>query len=439
MRLGIFGIPCVQGGKFVGLSKFIGIKQKRMRLIADEAPAMDQSFLSAFSNLNNNEDFRAIILGNPNDIQDPLGKAAEPLNGWTDAFLEPTKTTTWKTRFMNGICVNLIGTDSPNYDFDQGKPARYKYLISREKIADTLSFFPKDSVEYYSMCIGSMKIGTMARRILTRQAAEQNGALKDPIWKDEQRTKVYFVDASYGGDLCVGTSGEFGLDVDGKMIMAFGEPKVIPIIVGGPQPEYQIADFVKQECELLGIPPTHMGHDATGRGSLGTALSKVWGNSDTHPIESGGVPSERPVSLDLFITDEATGQRRLKLCSEHFDRKVSEFYFVVKYAVEAGQIRNMPDQALEDFCARKWDIMKGDRYYVEVKDGTKSKPGMKQRIGRSPDYGDSAAGVVEMARRKGFVISKMGVSEARKSNNDWYSKEAKRLETLRISRQLQSA
>ena len=62
---------------------------------------------------------------------------------------------------MSGRCVNLIGTDSPNFDFPAHQPARYKYLISREKIADTLSFFPKESIDYYSQCIGSMKIGTM--------------------------------------------------------------------------------------------------------------------------------------------------------------------------------------------------------------------------------------------------------------------------------------
>lgn len=74
---------CVQGGKYVGLGKYAGIKQKRMRLIADEAQFMGLTFLSAFANLDKNPDFRAIVLGNPNDILDPLGKAAEPLDGWS--------------------------------------------------------------------------------------------------------------------------------------------------------------------------------------------------------------------------------------------------------------------------------------------------------------------------------------------------------------------
>lgn len=436
MRQGIFGIPCVQGGKFVGLSKFIGVKQKRMRLVADEASAMNDSFLSSFSNLNKNEDFRAIVLGNPNDIHDPLGKAAEPLGGWTDEYLEPTKTRTWKTRFMNGLCVNLVGIDSPNNDLPPDQPTKYKYLISKEKIDETLSFFSKDSVEYYSQCVGTMKIGTMARRVLTRDLCDRFGAQTQAMWKDDKKTKVYFLDASYGGDRAVCGGAEFGTDVNGKMIISFYPQKIIPIVVGGDSPEDQLAKFVKQDCEALGIPPSHMGHDATGRGSLGTALARIW-SADTNPIESGGVPSDRPVSLDLYTTDEVTGQRRLKLCKEFYDRKVSEFWFCVRYAVEAGQIRDLPEDALEELCARKWDILKNGLHSVEVKDGTRAKPGMKQRTGKSPDHGDCAAGVIEMARRKGFQISKLAMEDKKQSVKSWMESDMKKSIQLLKEKQLQ--
>lgn len=436
MRQGIFGIPCVQGGKFVGLSKFIGVKQKRMRLVADEASAMNDSFLSSFSNLNKNEDFRAIVLGNPNDIHDPLGKAAEPLGGWTDEFLEPTKTRTWKTRFMNGLCVNLVGIDSPNHDFPADAPTKYKYLISKEKIDETLSFFSKDSVEYFSQCVGTMKIGTMARRILTRELCERFGAQTQAIWKNDKRTKVYFLDASYGGDRAVCGGAEFGEDVNGKIVISFYPQKIIPVVVGGENVEDQLAKFVKQDCEALGISPSNMGHDATGRGSLGTALARIW-SADTNPIESGGVPSDRPVSLDLFTTDEATGQRRLKLCKEFYDRKVSEFWFCVRYAVEAGQIRDLPEDAMEELCARKWDILKNGLHSVEVKDGTRTKPGMKQRTGKSPDHGDCAAGVIEMARRKGFQISKLAMEDKKVFGKNWIEQDMKKSMKLQKDRQLQ--
>lgn len=447
MRKGIFGVPCVQNGAFVGLSKFIGIKQKRMRLVADEASMMGSTFLSAFANLNKNEDFRAIVLGNPNDPLDPLGKAAEPKEGWTDDYLEPTKTACWDTRFMNGRAVNLVGLDSPNFDFPPDKPTKYKYLISKEKIEETLSFFPKDSIEYYSQCVGTMKIGTMAKRVLTRAECNRFKAQERAQWLNEDRTRIYFVDAAYGGDRCVGGSAEFGLDVNGVQVLELQLPKIIPITVSkkiGKEDfgaEDQIALFVRQDCDEEQIPPSNMGHDSTGHGSLGTALAEHW-SAETHPIDSGGAPTPRPVSADLKVLDEETGMMRPKLCNEHFDRLVSEFNFMFRLAVLSGQIRGLPDECMEEFCARRWDRVKDDKYWVEPKDKPHQDPrkaGFKQRMGRSPDMADWAAGILEMARRKGFVIASVGKEPAKKKVDDWYSKEAKRLEDQRRSRQLQGA
>jgi hypothetical protein len=436
MRKGIFGVPCVQSGKFVGLSKFVGIKQKRMRIVADEAQMMNETFLSAFANLNKNEDFRAIVLGNPNDPLDPLGRAAEPKEGWTDDYMEPKKTMVWDTRFMNGRCVNLIGLDSPNFDFPADKPTRYKYLISREKIADTLSFFPKDSMEYYSQCVGSMKIGTIARRVLTREMCKKFKAQEPVIWTGEERTKVYFVDSSYGGDRCVAGSAQFGREISGKMVLSFNPPKIIPIIVGkGLEPEEQIAAFVKYDCEDEEIEPANMGHDSTGRGGLGTALAREW-SAETNPIDSGGRPTKRPVSLDLKIQDEETGLMRPKRCDEHYDRLVTEFWFMIRLAVESEQIRDLPEEAMEELCSRKWDKVKGDKYSVEVKDDTPNRPGMKQRTGKSPDIGDWACGILEMARRRGFVIQRVGNLNTENKNPNILQRLAKETTEMLGRRQL---
>lgn len=441
MRKGVFGIPCVQGGKFVGLSKYQGIKQKRMRLIADEASAMDQSFLSAFANLNKNEDFRAIVLGNPNDPLDPLGKSAEPRDGWTDEYLEPKKTMVWDTRFMGGRCVNLIGTDSPNFDFPSDKPTRYKYLISSEKIQDTLSFFPKDSMEYYSQCVGTMKIGTIARRVLSRELCLRMGAQKQVIWDSvHPRIKVYFVDASYGGDRCVGGSAEFGTEIGGKQVLSFNEPKIIPILIGKEwgEPEEQIARYVKEDCDKLNIDPENMGHDSTGRGALGTALAREW-SAMTNPIEFGGTPTDRPVSLDIKILDEETGQMRYKTCREEYDRFTTELWYSVRYAVEAGQVRDLPEEAMVELCTRMWDRYKEDKKKLEVKDGTPSKPGYKQRVGKSPDMGDWASGIVEMARRRGFQISKLAVPDKRTGKSSYLDTFVKDHSKMMHSKELKAA
>lgn len=434
-RAAIIGIPTVQNGKQVGLGKWIGLKQKHVILVADEAQFMGPSFLSAFANLNKNERFTAFVLGNPNDTLDSLGKAAEPLDGW-DGHMEPEKTSTWPTRFMNGICVNLIGTDSPNFDFPADKPTRFKYLISREKIQETLSFFAKDSIEYYSQCVGAMKIASLSRRVLTRRMCEDGHALDTDVnWEGTPRQRVYFVDAGYGGDRCVGGWGEFGRVVSGQTILLLHPPVIIPVSARvEKEPEQQIAEFVKRECEGLAIQPANMGHDSTGRGSLGTFLARVW-SADTQPIESGGQPTDRPVSLDIFTWEprKAFDQlvKRLKLCKEHYVKRVTEFWYSVRYAVQAGQIRGMTSDTMEEFCQRNWDRVKDDKIELETKES------MKDRIGRSPDLADWAAGIVEMARRRGFKISKLADDSQRpRSQDDYLTKLARSQREMIRSKQL---
>lgn len=427
-RKGIKGVPCLQNGKFVGLSKFIGLKQKRVRLIADEAPLMGLSFLNSFANLDGNEDFKAIILGNPNDMLDPLGKAAEPVDGWAN-HMEPTKTEVWKTRFMDGTCVNLVGTDSPNFDYPQTEPTRYKYLISREKIANTLSFFPKDSLEFYSQCMGVMKIGQMNRRVITRDICRQFRASDDVVWKGTGTIRVYALDAAYGGDRCVGGWGEFGEDVTGKTILYIHQPKIIPIIVGGGSPEDQIALRVREDCIAAGIPPENMGHDSTGRGSLGTAIARVW-SALTNPVEFGGAPTDRPVSKDMHVTDSKTGVKRLKTCKEHYSKFVTELWFSVRYAIEASQIRGLTEEVMDEGCMREWRLVKGDKYEVESKDD------MKLRTGRSPDFFDWVSILVEMARRKGFSVAKMANVEFEVNNTEWIEDLRDRAKSLQKNHRL---
>lgn len=424
LRKGIIGIPCVQNGKFVGLGKYAGIKQARIRLIADEAQFMGGSFLSAFANLDKNADFRAIVLGNPNDPLDPLGKAAEPRDGWT-GYISPEKTTAWDTRFFNGRCVNLIGTDSPNFDFPENEPTRYPYLISREKISNTLSFFPKESMEYQSQCVGSMKTGVLSRRVLTRDICRNFRAFENVTWKGTVLTRIFALDAAYGGDRCVGGWIEFGLDLDGHTILNVHPPYIIPIrIATSESPEDQIATRIKNDCEALGIAPENVFHDATGRGSLGTALARAW-SAQTNPIDFGGTPSERPVCLDLYIFDPKDRTRRLKRCDEHYSKFVTELWFSIRYAIEASQVRNLPEDVMEELCMREWEYTTNNKYTLEPKsgtpgkDGTPRRPGMKERTGRSPDLADWLSIAVEGARRRGFNIARLANAEYESKSWNW--------------------
>ena len=432
LRKGVMCIPTVQGNKNVGLGKWIGRKQTHMRLIADDVTAMSPTFLSAFANLNNNIDFQAIVLGNPNDILDPLGVAAEPKDGWT-AHLEPTKTEVWDTQFYSGRCINLVGTDSPNFDFPDDQPARYPYLVSRKKIEETETAFRKDSYEYYSQCVGVMRISQMSRRIVTRDLCRQFQAQEQAVWSGKsQRIKIGALDAAYGGDRCVGGHAEFGECLDSKTRLQFVPPHIVPVKykTGSPmEEEDQISEFEKTYCETNGVPPENFHHDSTGRGSLGTSLSRIW-SPRCNPVEFGGSPTKRPVSLETYTVDKITGLQRLKRCDEHYSKFVSELHYSLRMAIEADQIRGLPDEVMNELCMREWDRVAGDKIEVE------SKIKMKERIRRSPDLADWAAIILEGARRKGFIISKLGGQPPKSNAPDWLDKKLKSDRELRKSKQL---
>lgn len=405
----IQGVPCREsGGAWLGINRYAGWKQRRMRLIADEAAQMEREYITGITNLNSNPDFKCVILGNFSDPTDCLGRCAEPRDGWTN-HMEPKKTEVWETFYpLKGKCVNLIGFDSPNFDFPkrhEDDRDRYPYMIGPKRIAEIENSFGRQSIEFMSQCWGSMKISQLSYRVLNRELCNSGNAFKDVNWKGDL-TKVAFLDSAWGGDRCVFTHGEFGLDVEDQTRLKGYPPEVVPVrMMPDKDPDYLIAEWCRDRCTDLGIPPENFGHDSTGRGTLGTSLARAW-SSACNPIEFGGLPTNRPVNEDMPYIDPKTGMSRQRLCHEYYIKFVTELWFSVNMIVQAGQLRGLCDEVFEEFQMRIWRLV-GDKRELEPKSGTKEKPGMKQRTGRSPDLADSFAGMVEMARRRGFTIKSL--------------------------------
>src|SRR6267378_1493701 len=139
------GLVCVGGDK---VGEVVGIKQTRRRLYGDEFQHMKPAFLTdGLPNLNSG-DFKGIFSGNPIGDGDALDKLAEPKEGW-GSISEPEKTTVWNTRDIGGRCINLIGTDSPNFDHPQEPAPRYPYMINQKSIDRIVSRWGMNSFQYY--------------------------------------------------------------------------------------------------------------------------------------------------------------------------------------------------------------------------------------------------------------------------------------------------
>ncbi len=437
------GVPCKRGDTFIGIGEFAGIKNKRVRLLGDELSMLAKSFCDAISNLDKNPDFRCIGLGNPKETTDALGILAEPaphLGGWDSGIDQTFGTKTWATRRENGIAIQLPGDDSPNLDGQLGIP-----LISQADINRDLSFYGRESVWFTMMDLGRMPRGQGSRRVLTRQLCLKYKAMDEPVWRDDKQTHIAFLDASYrgtGGDRCIFGTLSFGYEVpmdkfsipdssiahsmadksSNHQIIALKELMIVPIDPAFDDPaEYQIAHFVKKQCEERGIPPEDFFYDAGMRTALVSAFTKVW-DSPGETIDFGGTPSDDSVSASIPIP-----------CKDYYSKFVSELWFSVRLTVEAGQVRGFTEDVIMEFASREYGKVGNNKIEVEPKDK------VKEKCGRSPDLADAVVCGFFGARQRGFHIARLQPEKKIQHGPDWREALRERAKKLNVSGALEFA
>lgn len=424
MRRGIICVPVLdsQGNETKLLEKFVGIKQKRRRLLCDEAQFLPTRYLSILANVDKG-DFKSGFTGNPLG-QKALDKVAEPEAGWAN-HPEPTKTATWRNKF-EGVTINLVGTDSPN--FDPNRPKDYTYLINAEDVDRVKKRFGPDSVEFYSQIKGVRKSGLNARLVLTDEICKANGAYDECVWGHSEITSVLGIDAGYGGDACETILVQFGKNSQGQDVIKFHEPEVIPINLNDPATvEDQIALQAKRKCEILKVPYSNVFIEAGMRATLINSFSRILG-PEINAVNSGGPATTRPVSNDLFVDDpdRGIGAKRLKRCDEHYSKFVTEMWFSVRELVESKQAREMPKSVIKEFGEREWIWARGTRYEMETKED------FKERCNYSPNKADATAIAVEGARRLGFEIHRIKTTKELEDGqrDDWLELEASKHRSL---------
>lgn len=423
-RNGIIGVAALSGGDFRGISEFIGIKNEHVRVVFDELQMLPSAILLALSNLDKNPDFKATGLGNPKETTDALGTLCEPsyeAGGWDGGIDQTAVTKTWPTHY-GGVCIQLVGTDSPNYDGKLGIP-----IICKDDIDRDIARYGKDSLKFTMMNQGMMPRGQGSKRVMTRQMCMKNLAMEDPQWLNQSRVKIAALDAAYGGvggDRCMFCEIQFGyesntLDMEEldasllvnqtpnkrthKQLLAIIDLIPVPVKAGmkDESPEDQIVSFVKAQCTTRNIPAQNFFFDAGMRSGLVSAFSRLW-SPQTNPIDCGGVPSDRQVSAKIE-----------KTCREYYSKFVTELWYSVRLIVEAGQFRGMRESCLIEFCQREWGVTAGNKTELE------SKVDFKEKFGRSPDAADCIAIACEGARRLGFVIDEPIAKEFKKENDAW--------------------
>src|SRR5437899_7513134 len=230
---------------------------------------------------------------------------------------------------------------------------------------------------------------------------KREGAFNTVTWGGGGRTRIYAIDAGFGGDPCEVVNIEFGEDHNGITVIQFTPTRTIPIRVSPDvSAEDQIALYVKSDCTRLGVPDENIFFDAGMRATLGISMSRII-SPMVNAINFGRPATDRPVNEDTFTKDPKTGEKRMVKCSEQYSNFVTEMWYSMREVVEAGQARELPQPAAEDFALRDWRWVPGplgQRYELETK------PEYKARNQSSPNRADVCVIALEGARRLGFRI-----------------------------------
>lgn len=428
---GILAVACKKGNQYVGLGPLIGIHNKRVRLLADECNLMPRAFLDSAANLSKCEDFKLIGLGNPNETTNAHGILCEPsdeLGGWEGAIDQNPGTKTWATKFPNGICLQLPGSDSPNLKAPDEEPPPFPFLITRQQMVDDAKIWGRDDWHFTMMTEARMPRGQGSRRVLTKQMCTKFGAFGPPLWRDSRITKIAFLDAAYrgvGGDRCVFGEMQFGYEMEPppnpgeiasalvfqderqrhlKQLVHLVDLTIVPISAekGADLPEDQIARFVMTQCDARGIAPENFYFDSGMRTSLVQTFSRVW-SPYVGSVDCGGKPTETAVSSDIKT-----------MCRDYYSKFITELWYSVRLTVESGQFRGMTEDACSEFAQREWKITSGNKIEVE------SKEEMKLKTGRSPDLADAVAIGLWGCKQRGFVITRtLAPEEPQRKGANW--------------------
>lgn len=411
-RNGLKGVACRKGDKWEGLGNYIGIKNKIVVLAADEAQLMEPGFFDVSVNLSSNAiggRFQLIATGNPNDTLNSFGKLCEPVGGW-EVFEQGKKTETWSTKYRNGRCLRLVGTDSPNTKLEEGQKP-FNRLIDQSYINDIASTYGTEDWKYLMWVLARFPTGALASRVITRHLCTKFKAFEPPVWSESKLVRLLALDVAYGssgGDRTIAGEWAYGRCQDGKVRLALVHGPILVKVSGlKGLPEDQIASWIRNYCEdpirESPIPPTNVFYDGTGRSSLTSALARVW-SPYVVPLEFGGRATERPCPVDPR-----------KQCKEMYGKFVSELWFAWRACIEADQMRGLTDSIVEEGQMRAYG--KKNIYTQTAGEDVEPKEETKLRLGRSPDEADMVVCAVEGARRLGMQLAKLDSGKTQEKEN----------------------
>jgi hypothetical protein len=405
---GVVLVPAEKKREKEAVGKLVGIKQKRVILLADELPELPESLLhAAFTNLETNPFFQMIGMGNPNSHFDAFGLFSQPKNGWgtvTEADNE------WET--SRGKCIRFNAEENPNVL--AGRQI-YPWMPSRQAIEAAKRDYGENSLLYYRMykgfwCPDGIESGIFSEADLVR------GTAAAPARWDSGKPviKVAACDPSFtnGGDRSIAMFGELGFE-NGVQVLQFNEHEVLMEDINDKKTprSVQITRAYRDACVKRKIPPQNAAADSTGAGGpFCDILAMEWSDRVLR-VNFAGKASDRKVSA----TDHTPGHER-------YMNRMTEIWYQGQELIQSQQLRGISHELAREMVARKFET-KGTAVRIKVE----AKVDYKARVGKSPDIADTAFILVDLCRtRFGFMGGERFTVNADKQKN--WAEQVKKLD-----------
>lgn len=353
-------------------------------------------------------DFKAFLTGNPNDMYDALGLVSEPLEGWGSFNIMKVKSLkecvyTTKLEALKGVCIVFPGFLNPHIFYMEKEGGayddRFNYFSTLEKIREaknTLShadwmeqrigYFPKQATGGSTYIFDKQDIIIKEANLRTTWAGF--GEKKILVASDPAVT--------YGGDENVIRVAEMGYFEDGKEGIQFTEHIYrfrLPRDLGDLDKYEWLAQENIKIAKKHRCPPHQFCIDANTYGhAVAERIKHLW-SKEIYCINPQGAPSSKP----LYMNSSETAK---DLC----DRKVSEYFIVLKEFIGAGQIRGLDANTISELASRSYK-KKGRIFIVETKTEYKKRMTGIGREGKSPGLSDTATYILDLGRHLGLRLN----------------------------------
>tara|TARA_R100000353_G_scaffold169341_1_gene132372 strand:- start:1636 stop:3411 length:1776 start_codon:yes stop_codon:yes gene_type:complete len=419
-RAGLSLIAAEKSKTKEAIGKFIGIKQKRVILIADELSEISEAIIQAgLSNLSKNERFELVGLSNPNSRFDAFGVWSTPQHGWDS--VDTNTDYQWRTKW-GGEYIRFDAERSPNVIADE---VIYPWLPTTDKLNEDKALLGQESRGYYRMCRAVFFDGGEEDTIYNEAELSRSGAMSKVQWKGKP-IPIAGLDPAFtnGGDRCILYTGHVGYDTNGQYVCELGEAihlnddatnKAVPRT-------YQIVRQVKQECQKRKIKPMDIAVDATGAGApFCDVLAGEW-SDEILRVSFGGKASERKVSANSKL-----------IGSELYVNRVTELWFVGKELCRTKQIFGINGDLAQEITGRNYDMVKGATLRMKIE----SKIEYKARLGKSPDLADAAFLCLDLARQRHGLVAVEPLETGKTSSKPYQRRSIKGLSNMLSSQTLQ--